>query len=342
MGNRLYDSLFDSSLKNAGVIPAKSADVMDIIDIGMTMVAVGFLKAVQLRGDVTELQAIVQALVEEAVHKGAVGKLILIVESDSTTDGEGISQMKAQEMVAEAWSLLPKPLSMEGKALEEYLEVAVYIINQQEESNAVLGSVRSRISDIIAQGEATLPTGTEAASVLGTHITASSAAGVSTSELRAVAACSAVSQDFLRDVTGRVAALAKRVAPSSAPPLAEVTAAVSAALENNYKVHAAVFEQYATSDALKAASYQTRAALSGVLQPLYRRAVEAQRAGCLRVFDSVMLRVPPNKRMPQVLRAQASAVQSEFLLKSEELRTGKGGGERMRCEEMRDETRRER
>jgi hypothetical protein len=322
-GNRLYDSLFDSSLKDAGVIPAKSADVTDIVDIGMTAVAVGFVKAIQLRGDVSELQAIVQALVEEAVHKGAVGKLILIVESDSSEE-EGASQAKAQEMVAEAWALLPKPLSMVGKALEEYLDVAVYTIKQQEETNSVLGSVRSRISEIVAQSESTLPTGTDAATVLATHTTASIAAGVSSSELRAVAACAVVSHDFVRDVQRRIASLAKPVGQTGGLPVSDITAAVNAALANNYLVHAAVFEQYADSDALKAASYQTRAALSGVLQPLYRRAVEIQHAANIRVFDSVLLRVPPNKRMPQVLRAQASAVQSDFLLKAEMLRTGEG------------------
>ena len=146
----------------------------------------------------------------------------------------------------------------------------------------------------------------------------------SANELLAVAACTAVSHDFIRDVKARISSLIKApVIPSTGLPIADIINTIAAALEDNYKTHASVFNTYANSDALKAASYQTRAALTSIVQPLYRRAVEALRTSNLKVFDSVMLRVPPNKRLPQVLRAQAAAVQSNFLLKSEDMRTGR-------------------
>ena len=154
---------------------------------------------------------------------------------------------------------------------------------------------------------------------------AAGTARASASELLAVAACTAVSYDFMRDVKARISSLSRAplVVPSTGLPIADIVNTIAAALEDNYKSHASVFNTYANSDALKAASYQTRAALASVVQPLYRRAVEALRTSNLKVFDSVMLRVPPNKRLPQVLRAQAAAVQSNFLLKSEDLRTGR-------------------
>ena len=129
----------------------------------------------------------------------------------------------------------------------------------------------------------------------------------------------------MRDVKARISSFSKVpvVQLSTGLPITDIISTIAAALEDNYKTHASVFNTYANSDALKTASYQTRAALTSVVQPLYRRAVEALRNNNLKVFDSVMLRVPPNKRLPQVLRAQAAAVQSNFLLKSEDLRTGR-------------------
>ena len=63
VGTRMFDALFDVTMKEQGIIAAKSSDVIDIVEMGGSNVAVGFFKAVQLRGDATDLQAIVQALV---------------------------------------------------------------------------------------------------------------------------------------------------------------------------------------------------------------------------------------------------------------------------------------
>ena len=126
VGTRMFDALFDVTLKEQGIIAAKSSDVVDIVEMGGSNVAaVGFFKAVQLRGDATDLQAIVQALVEEAMMKISGPtitrkQLLILLETDPAVD-EDVQKVKMLELVAEAWSLLPR--YSEGKSLESFLDV---------------------------------------------------------------------------------------------------------------------------------------------------------------------------------------------------------------------------
>ena len=125
VGTRMFDALFDVTMKEQGIIAAKSSDVIDIVEMGGSNVAVGFFKAVQLRGDATDLQAIVQALVEEAMMKNSGStttrkQLLILLETDPAVD-EDAQRLKMLEVVDEAWSLLPR--HVEGKSLETFLDV---------------------------------------------------------------------------------------------------------------------------------------------------------------------------------------------------------------------------
>jgi len=321
----LYAAVFeDSALREAGVVAARSATAEDVAAFHPA-VAVGFVKAVQLRGDVSELQGIVHALAESSTAALAgKGQLLLALETDPSAD-EGAQTDKVRAVVAEAWAMLPKEASpLQG------VEVTVVPVPRGGDSGAAATSIRSKLMGIAEHDVPLGRTGSDlAASLTGRQQSSGAAAAaaaegkVAAAEARAVAACSAVADALVRDVRGRVAALVKAggaAPPSGALPIADVAAAVAEALEDNHRVHAAVFARHAGSDALKAASFQARAGLLALLQPLYRRAVESLRTGSMRVFENVILRVPPNRRLQQVLRAQAAAVQSNFVLKTEELK----------------------
>ena len=313
-GERAYAAVFeDALLREAGVVGARSATVEDVAAL-QPGVVVGFVKAVELRGDVSELQGIAQVLAESAGRK----ELLVALEIDPSAD-EGAQTAKVQALVAEAWALLP---SSSSSSSVQDVEVTVVPVPRIGDVGAAAASIRSKLASIVAHDTPLLRTGTDVAAALSRRQNS----GENAAEARAVAACSAVADAFMRDIRGRVASLTKGAMTASsgggALPITDVAAAVAAALEDNYRVHAAVFAQHAGSDALKAASYQARAGLLALLQPLHRRAVESLRTGSMRVFDNVVLRVPPNRRLPQVLRAQAAAVQSNFALKAEELKTG--------------------
>jgi len=279
------------NLVREDVVLVNSKSAQDLSYVTGFDVAIGYVKASDALSDGTEirlLQSLTSLYESSSSSKGAGKTVVLYVEGiDAENDAAKLQRIskKLSATVQEAWRLV-FPNKKSGDQPEVRIETSLEAVTGIVDATPAARTGQDIAASIEAVSAAAVPT-----SVASSDL-----------EAKAAAACVGISDDFFEEIQSSIAVL------GGAASVEEISAIVSTAVENVNRDHSDVLTTFAGTNALKAASYRTRARLAHTLHAPFRRFVDNLLVQSGAAFEALAKKVPPNSELGPTLERRAASV----------------------------------
>jgi hypothetical protein len=276
------------NLVREDVVLVNSKSAQDLSYVTGFDVAIGYVKASDALSDGTETR-ILQSLTSLYESSKVTGKtVVLYVEGiDAKNDAVKLQRIskKLSATVQDAWRLV-FPNKKNGDQPEVRIETSLEAVTGIVDATPAARTGQDIAASIEAMSAAAAVPTSEATSDL---------------EAKAAAACVDISDDFFEEIQSSIAVL-------GTASIEEISAIVSTAVENVNRDYSDVLTTFAGTNALKAASYRTRARLAHTLHAPFRRFVDNLLVQSGAAFEALAKKVPPNSELGPTLERRAASV----------------------------------
>ncbi|KAJ1439396.1 hypothetical protein B484DRAFT_415865 [Ochromonadaceae sp. CCMP2298] len=294
-GAALYEKLFEDPLEDGVIVNID--EPAELLQLGGSNVAVGFLGRKELVVDETNFLRRVQSFVDGAARAGAASQLVIIIEGERDANAVELEAMAGAAVEGSRVSV--RTVYMPVDRSSSAYEVEVSQVRSLLDAPTRLSSVkdlRQRLQGLGAVG--------------------TSAPATEVSELEAAAACRGLSESFAIELESSLQRLLGRGLLPAGSTLNSTVQGLRATLEEAVgRHHAAYKEQFLKhkdSQAMRAAAYRARLELSLRLLPVYRTITESMLQGSIDAYEKRLVKIPPVPRVHQLLAMLAEGTVGGF------------------------------
>jgi len=298
-GKSTFSELFTEDFADKDTVLVTANESNELFQLCGGNLAVGYLDGNLLAVDAELFLEKIQAYIDGTLRSKSVpSTILLIVGRDVTEEAVAAVETVVTRMVEMTpVEVLYASVDDAADALKEELEI---LKTNQNGELVTAQQLRQKLEQWRA------PLGTSNAQLLSSD----------KSEFEAAEACTLLTESLLAAVDNSLKQLMTSGLMTAGATVNTTMQAVKSTVDDACADHSAQyagqFAKYGSSEAMRAASYRARTDLAQLLVPVYQTISESMLMGSIEAFEKRMLKLPPVKQLPKLLKLLSSGVMEGF------------------------------